>query len=98
MRARHYHALAAIWQLDALEQMLIFPVCGMPFISSVPPCPPLTGAPASMITVGVAPPDSLPSATASPAVHWAWIRYPRRGDDGAGIVASSVSPESESAL
>ena len=40
---------------------------------------------------------SLSSTTINPAVRWAWIKYPR-GDDGAGIVVSRVSPESEDAL
>jgi hypothetical protein len=31
-------------------------------------------------------------------MHWAWIKYPRRGDDGVGIAASNVNPESDGAL
>jgi hypothetical protein len=37
-------------------------------------------------------------ATISPAVHCAWMTPPSRGTDGAGIVASSVNPDSDPAL
>ena len=72
-------------------------VCGIPAVSSVPPCPPLAGARRELSGSGLSRPDSLSSTTINPAVRWAWTRYPR-GDDGAGIVVSRVSPESEDAL
>ena len=64
----------------------------------MPPGPPFNGAPARIIRVGFESSDSLSNTTIDPAVRWAWIKYSRRGDDGAGIVVSRVSPESEGAL
>src|SRR3954454_4236262 len=77
--------------------MSIFSARRIPVVSSAPG-PPFNGAPARIIRVGFESSDSLSSTTINPAVRWAWIKYPRRGDDGAGIVVSRVSPESEDAL